>query len=82
MAPRGSRNAVKVQPGRIVTLLRRTGVRKGLLGGSRGWAAVAIGAWGYTKLKQLSHREPEVVFSEELKPGQRLIIANDRPTTD
>lgn len=73
---------IKARPGKVLTLLRRNGLRRGLLGGSRGWAAVAIGTWGYTKLKQLAERPAEVVFSEELKPGQRLIISNDRTTLD
>ncbi len=73
---------IKARPGRIVTLLRRNGFRRGILGGSRGWAAMAIATWGYTKLKGLAERDAEVVFSEELKPGQRLVISNDRPTVD
>ena len=66
--------------GRVVRILRRNGVRKGIFGGSRGWAAVAVGTWGYTTLKRLAQREPELVFSEELKPGERIIISNNRPT--
>ena len=68
--------------GRIVQMLRRNGMRKGILGGSRGWAAVAVGTWGYTTLKKLARREPELVFSEELKPGERIIISNNRATLD
>jgi hypothetical protein len=68
--------------GRIVRTLRRNGVRKGIFGGSRGWAAVAVGTWGYTTLKRMARREPELVFSEELKPGERIIISNNRATLD
>jgi hypothetical protein len=68
--------------GRVVRILRRNGMRKGILGGSRGWAAVAVGTWGYTTLKKMARREPELVFSEELKPGERIIISNNRPTLD
>ena len=39
-----------------------------------------MGTWGYTTLKRLARREPELVFSEELKPGERIIISNDVPT--
>ena len=60
--------------------MRRNGIRKGLFGGSRGWAAVAVGTWGYTTLKRLARREPELVLSEELKPGDRIIISNGVPT--
>jgi hypothetical protein len=68
--------------GRIMRLLRRNAVRKGIFGGSRGWAAVAVGTWGYTTLKKMARREPELVFSEELKPGERIIISNNRATLD
>jgi hypothetical protein len=68
--------------GRIVQLLRRNGVQKGIFGGSRGWAAVAVGTWGYTTLKKMARRESELVLREELKPGDRLIISNDRPTLE
>ena len=66
--------------GRIVRILRRNGMRKGIFGGSRGWAAVAVGTWGYTTLRRLARREPELVLSEELKPGERIIISNGVPT--
>ncbi len=72
----------KAQPGRLVRTVRRTGVRKGILGGNRGWLAVAVATWGWTKLKQVSERQAEVVLSEELKPGQRIIVANGRATVD
>jgi hypothetical protein len=68
--------------GRLVTMLRRQAVRRGIFGGSSGWAAVAVGTWGYTTLKKLARREAEVVFLEELKPGERIIISNNRPTVD
>lgn len=83
MAGRSKRGSkLKAQPGRVVRMVRRTGVRKGVLGGSRGWLAVAIATWGWTKLKQVSERQAEVVLSEELKPGQRIVIANGRATVD
>ncbi len=79
MAPK-DRTVTAPPVGRVVRMLRRSGVRKGILGGSRGWAAVAVGTWGYTSLKKLARREPELVFSEELKPGDRIIISNAVPT--
>ncbi|MEJ7584008.1 MAG: hypothetical protein WKF43_07950 [Acidimicrobiales bacterium] len=86
MAAKSGRNKpgakIKAQPGRAIRILRRRGLRQGILGGNRAWAAVAVGTWGYTQLKRLAQRDVEVVFSEELKPGQRLIISNDRPTVD
>lgn len=83
MARRNKRGSkLKAQPGRLITMARRAGVRKGVLGGNRGWLAVAVATWGWTKLKQMSEREAEVVLSEELKPGQRIVIANGRATVD
>lgn len=83
MAVRNKRGArIKAQPGRLVTMARRTGVRKGVLGGNRAWLAVAIATWGWTKFKQVSERQAEVVLSEELEPGQRIVIANGRATVD
>jgi hypothetical protein len=81
MAPK-DRTVTAPPVGRVVRLLRRNGVRKGIFGGSRGWAAVAVGTWGYTTLKRMARREPELVFSEELKPGERIIISNNRATLD
>jgi hypothetical protein len=77
---RKSKTVTAPPVGRVVQILRRNGVRKGIFGGSRGWAAVAVGTWGYTTLKRMARREPELVFSEELKPGQRIVISNGVPT--
>jgi hypothetical protein len=81
MAP-NDRTVPAPATGRLVQMLRRQAVRKGVFGGNRVWTAVAIGTWGYTTLRRWARREPELVFSEELKPGQRIIISNDRPTLD
>jgi hypothetical protein len=75
-----SRTVTAPPVGPIIRILRRNGVRKGIFGGSRGWAAVAVGTWGYTTLKRLARREPELVLSEELKPGERIIISHAVPT--
>jgi len=77
-----SGTTIKPTSGRILRILRKNGLRRGILGGNRAWAAVAVGTWGYSQLKRLSQRSAEVVFSEELKPGQRIIISNDRTTVD
>jgi hypothetical protein len=68
--------------GRLLSTLQSTGVRKGVLGGSRTWTMLAVGAWGLRMLIRLAQRNEEIVFSEELKPGQRLVIANGRATLD
>jgi hypothetical protein len=86
MAARGVRKSGgKVKgsgTGRVVNYLRRSGISKGILGGRRGWMTVFFLTWGYQKVKQLAQRDAEIVLSEELKPGQRIIIAAGRPTID
>lgn len=67
-------------PFRAVTRLRRAGLRKGITGGSRGWLALGIAAWGIDKLRQSN--DPVLVAREELKPGQRLIISHGGNTID
>jgi hypothetical protein len=56
-------------------LYRQAQVR-GLLGGSRPWTIL----WGVLAarrlLKRLLRDEPEVVFSEELRPGESLVISS------
>lgn len=65
----------------IADRLRRTGFRKGVQG-NRAWLAVALSMWGAQKLRQLATREPEILISEELRPGDRMVIANGRATVD
>lgn len=60
----------------MVRFLWRTGLRRGILGGSRPWFVVAIAAGGLRLLHRLSGSEPEVVFSQELPPGGTLVISH------
>lgn len=57
-------------------LYRQAQVR-GLLGGSRPWTIL----WGVLLAKRLLGRllrdEPEIVYSEELAPGETLIISGE-----
>ncbi len=53
--------------------LIRIGFTRGL-GGSRGWLALSFTAGGLHLLKRAVKREPEVVYLEELRPGQSLVI--------
>lgn len=65
----------------LVTRLRRTGFRKGVQG-NRTWLALGVSLWGAQKLRALATRDAEVLVREELKPGERMIIANGRVTVD
>lgn len=55
-------------------LLQRTGVRKGVVGGSRRWVWVAIATWGLRRLRRAIGSEPELVYRGELRPGQTFEI--------
>lgn len=65
---------------KVLPRLQRTGLRRGISQGNSTWLAVGIGAWGLRKLHTMSQRQTEILISEELKPGERIIIANDRAT--
>lgn len=62
------------------TLIRqglRQGLRRGLLGGSRPWAVVGGAALiGHLGGRVLG-REPDVIFSEVLKPGETFTIHHE-----
>lgn len=53
--------------------LVRTGFRRGL-SGSRPWLAVGFGAGALQLLARMARREEKVVYLEELRPGQSLVI--------
>lgn len=57
--------------------LRKAGFRKGVLGSSRGWTAVWVTLAGFRLLRRFTRRDPEVVYREELKPGETLVIAHE-----
>ena len=56
--------------------LTRLGIYRGLLGGNRGWMALGAVAVGIRGLGRLAAKEPKVVFSEQLDPGQTLVITH------
>ena len=66
--------------GGALRFLERTGVARGVFGTSKGWFYVGAGLWTLRKVRTIGGRKPEVLLREELKPGQRLILANDRAT--
>jgi hypothetical protein len=53
--------------------LVRVGFARGI-GGSRGWLAVGVVAGGLRMLRKMAKREPDVVYCEELRPGQSMTI--------
>ena len=67
---------------RIVRYLMRQGWRRGVVGGSPAWTVVCgLGLLGYLAGRAL-HREPDLVFSEKLAPGEVIrIIHEESPLT-
>ncbi len=63
----------------MLRFLLRTGVRRGLLGGSRGWTAVAGVVFGLRVLRKLTGSEPEVVHTTRLRSGEALLVRHDPP---
>lgn len=62
---------------RAVRAVMRQGWRRGVLGGSPVWTAVGgMALLGYLGGRAL-RREAEVVFSEELAPGQSIRITHE-----
>lgn len=62
--------------------VERIGVSRGIFGNSKGWMYVGGGLWTLRTIRRLAQRKPEILLREELAPGQRIIIANDRLTLD
>ena len=65
----------------MLGLLLRQGFRRGVLGGNRTWLVVGGAALAVRVLRKLGGSEPKTVYSEELKPGEALVIANGRDAT-
>ena len=63
---------------RLLRLLLRNGLRKGLLGGSRPWLIAGGVAAGIRVLRKIAGSEPKVVYSEKLQPGETVVIAHGR----
>lgn len=68
--------------GGLLRSAERLGINRGLFGGSRSWLYVGTGLWTLRTVRRLAQRRPEILLSEELKPGQRIVIANGRATID
>lgn len=61
-------------------LLRRAeriGFRKGL-GGNKAFFYLGTGLWTLRTVRRMAERKTEVLISETLEPGQRIVITNGR----
>ena len=62
---------------RVVAYLLRQGWRRGVLGGSRVWTVdCGVAGLGWLARRALK-REPDVVFLEQLRPGETFRITNE-----
>lgn len=59
-------------------LLLAGALRKGLFGGSRFWTVIGTLGLAMKVFRKITKDKPEVAFSEELRPGQTLLISHDR----
>ena len=57
----------------MLKTLVRVGFARGI-GGSRGWLALGVIAGGLRLLRRMAKREADVVYLEELHPGQSVVI--------
>jgi hypothetical protein len=64
----------------LLRRLVRTGFRRGMSGsrGSQAWLVLAISALGFRALRRLAHTEPEVVYSTEVRAGDRFEVSSRR----
>lgn len=65
----------------LLRSVERSGIRKGMAG-NKGWFYVGTGLWTLRTVRRLAERKDEVLISEVLAPGQRIVIANGRATID
>ena len=56
--------------------LSRLGLTRGLLGGERHWLVLGTVAFTLRALVKLVTKEAKVVYSEDLAPGESLVITH------
>ena len=57
-------------------MVERTGLRKGTTGASKGWFYVGTGLWTLRTVRKFAARKEEVLVSEKIRPGDRVLITN------
>ena len=60
--------------------MRRNAITEGLLGGNRRWLILGGIAWGFRLIGWALRKDEHVVFNEQLRPGEGLVITERRPT--
>lgn len=65
----------------VLRRLEHLGMSRGRQG-NKTWLYVGTGLWTLRTVRRLADRREEILISEPLRPGDRLIIANNRATLD
>jgi hypothetical protein len=65
---------------RLLSYLLRRGLRRGLLGGEGRWVLLGGAALLVRLVGKAVKRKPELVYSEKLGVGQRLVITHSTRT--
>lgn len=58
----------------VLSRLFRLGLRRGLMGGSRRWLFMGLMAGLGKLLARMAKSQREIVYREELKPGETVVI--------
>ncbi len=66
---------------KLLRALSRLAFRRGVLGGSRQWAAVWVLAALWTRARRKSDEPPPVIHREVLEPGESVRISVFDPRT-
>ena len=65
---------------RPMRFLRRKAIYGGLLGGSRKWLVVGGAAWAVHSIGRVfGLGDPEPLFTDDLEPGERIVILHNAP---
>jgi hypothetical protein len=75
---KGSKN----DDGGLLRTAESLGINRGLLGGNKAWAYVGTGLWTLRRVRKMAERKSEILISENLAPGERIVIANGRATIE
>ena len=60
--------------GGALVRLARTGLRKGVFEGRRGWLVAGVSAGVLALARHATHGRAQLVFAQELKPGEGLVV--------
>jgi len=66
----------------VLGTLERLGINRGVFGGSKGWFYVGSGLWTLRTVRRMAERKSEVLISEPIRAGQRIVIANGTATVE